>query len=89
MKKYWERYREKIISLSIIVPFSYDNPSREVKNSILLIRLRYLYSKLLGQQIKTNIRIIIHKNRTPLGRLKLLRNNTKISKGSADLDFHL
>jgi hypothetical protein len=31
MKKFWERYRKKIILLSIIVSFSYDNPSREVK----------------------------------------------------------
>jgi hypothetical protein len=31
MKNFWKRYREKIIFLSIIVSFSYDNPSREVK----------------------------------------------------------
>jgi hypothetical protein len=31
MKKFWERYRKKIIPLFIIVPFSYDNLSREVK----------------------------------------------------------
>src|SRR6266536_2851780 len=31
IKKFWERYREEIISLSIIVPFSYDNLFKEVR----------------------------------------------------------
>ena len=31
VKKLWERYREEIVPLSTIVPFSYDNPSKEVE----------------------------------------------------------
>ena len=31
VKKLWERYREEVISLPTIVPFSYDNSSKEVK----------------------------------------------------------
>ena len=31
VKKLWERYREEVVPLPTIVPFSYDNPSREVR----------------------------------------------------------
>jgi hypothetical protein len=31
VKKFWKRYRKKIIFLFIIVFFSYDNLSREIK----------------------------------------------------------
>jgi hypothetical protein len=31
VKKLWERYRKEIISLFIIVSFSYDNPSKEIR----------------------------------------------------------
>ncbi len=31
VKKFWKRYREEVIFLSTIVPFSYDNLSKEVR----------------------------------------------------------
>ena len=31
VKKLQERYREEVVPLPTIVPFSYDNPSREVR----------------------------------------------------------
>ena len=31
VKKLWERYREEVVPLPTIIPFSYDNPSREVR----------------------------------------------------------
>jgi hypothetical protein len=31
VKKLWEKYREEVVPLPTIIPFSYDNPSREVR----------------------------------------------------------
>jgi hypothetical protein len=31
VKKLWEKYREEVIPTPTIVPFSYDNPSRELR----------------------------------------------------------
>ena len=31
VKKLWEKYREEVVPLSTIIPFLYNNPSREVR----------------------------------------------------------
>jgi len=31
IKKFWERYREEVIFLFTIVPFSYDNLSKKIR----------------------------------------------------------
>jgi hypothetical protein len=53
-----------------------------------MIGLSYLFPLLLGQLVRTSIRIITRKSRTILVRREFLRNSTKTRKGSVSLDSY-